>query len=148
MTTLDDEELDARLDFWRVDIPRAFRDEYPEAYAEVREGLRAGRIAFSDDPSCVRVAGPPDGKSEEADFEHIIVLHDEEPETAPSTQRRQRRPRDPDTLTFTVEEAGQKLGISRALAYEAVRTGQIPSIHIGKRILVPKAALARLLEAS
>jgi excisionase family DNA binding protein len=50
-------------------------------------------------------------------------------------------------LTLSVEEAADALGISRALAYEAVKNGQIPHIRIGKRILVPKAALDRLLGA-
>ncbi len=48
-------------------------------------------------------------------------------------------------LTLTVEEAAEALGISRALAYEAVKRGEIPRIRIGKRILVPKAQLDRLL---
>lgn len=48
-------------------------------------------------------------------------------------------------LTLTVEEAAEILGISRAFAYEAVRRGEVPSIRIGRRILVPKAALDRLL---
>ncbi|SJM33125.1 helix-turn-helix domain-containing protein [Mesorhizobium delmotii] len=47
--------------------------------------------------------------------------------------------------TVTVEEAGQLLGIGRNQAYEGVRRGQIPSIKIGKRLLVPKAALEKLL---
>jgi excisionase family DNA binding protein len=51
-------------------------------------------------------------------------------------------------LTLTVEEAARLLGISRAFAYEAVNAGSIPSIRIGRRILVPKAALERLLTAS
>ena len=50
-------------------------------------------------------------------------------------------------VVFTVEEAAQLLGISRSFAYEAVQRGEIPSMRIGKRILVPKAALARLLAA-
>ena len=33
-------------------------------------------------------------------------------------------------LTFTVEEAAQALGISRAFAYEAVARGEIPCIRI------------------
>lgn len=33
------------------------------------------------------------------------------------------------------------LGISRASAYEAVQIKPIPSVRIGKRILVPKSAL-------
>lgn len=46
---------------------------------------------------------------------------------------------------LTVEEAGRELGISRGLAYEGVRTGAIPSVRIGRRLLVPRAALDRLL---
>jgi len=38
------------------------------------------------------------------------------------------------------------LGISRGLAYEMVRTGEIPSIRFGKRILVPQQALELLLK--
>jgi excisionase family DNA binding protein len=48
-------------------------------------------------------------------------------------------------LTLTVEEAATLLGISRAFAYEAVNRGEVPSIRIGRRILVPKTALHRLL---
>jgi excisionase family DNA binding protein len=51
-------------------------------------------------------------------------------------------------LTLTVEEAGTLLGISRAFAYEAVNRGDIPSIRIGRRILIPKAALHRLMGVS
>ncbi len=51
-------------------------------------------------------------------------------------------------LTLTVEEAAQRLGISRAFAYEAVRRGEIPHIKIGKRILVPKVALDALLKSA
>jgi excisionase family DNA binding protein len=50
-----------------------------------------------------------------------------------------------DRLTLTVEEAAALLGISRAFAYEAVRRGEIPSIRIGRRVLVPKVALERLV---
>ena len=52
---------------------------------------------------------------------------------------------DNEPKTLTVEEAARQLGISRASAYEGVRTGQIPSVRIGKRILIPLAALERLL---
>jgi excisionase family DNA binding protein len=44
---------------------------------------------------------------------------------------------------LTVEQAAVRLGIGRGLAYEAVRRGQIPSIRIGRRVLVPLAALER-----
>lgn len=54
----------------------------------------------------------------------------------------------PDPLeqpTMTIEEARAYLHISRASAYEAARTGQLPTIKIGRRIVVPTAALRRLL---
>jgi excisionase family DNA binding protein len=50
-------------------------------------------------------------------------------------------------LTMTVEEVARALGISRAFAYEAVHRGEIPHIRIGRRMLVPRAALARVLAA-
>jgi len=49
-------------------------------------------------------------------------------------------------LTLTVEEAAAALGISRSFAYEAVYRKEIPHVKIGRRILVPKAALQRMLE--
>ncbi len=48
-------------------------------------------------------------------------------------------------LTLTVDEAGELLGISRAHAYEMVARGELPSIRLGKRILVPQRALDALL---
>ncbi len=48
-------------------------------------------------------------------------------------------------LTVTVAETAAKLGIGRNQAYEAIRRGEIPSIRIGKRVLVPITALERLL---
>ena len=48
---------------------------------------------------------------------------------------------------ISVDEAARILGISRNLAYEAVRRGDIPSIRVGqKRILIPVRALERLLD--
>jgi len=52
-----------------------------------------------------------------------------------------------DRLTLTVKETQMILGLSRSLVYQAIETGEIPSVRIGKRILIPKAALYRLLEA-
>jgi len=49
-------------------------------------------------------------------------------------------------LTLTVEETAKLLGIGRQLAYEMVKTGDIPSIRLGKRVLVPRRALEKLLE--
>jgi excisionase family DNA binding protein len=48
-------------------------------------------------------------------------------------------------LTWTVTEAAVLLGISRASAYEAAHRGELPVRVIGRRMLVPRAALLRLL---
>jgi excisionase family DNA binding protein len=48
--------------------------------------------------------------------------------------------------TVKVAEAGRLLGLGRAAAYEAVRRGDIPSIRIGRRVVVPTAALRRMLQ--
>jgi excisionase family DNA binding protein len=47
--------------------------------------------------------------------------------------------------TITVSEAAALLGMGRSATYEAVRRGEIPSLRFGGRILVPVAALLRLL---
>ena len=51
-----------------------------------------------------------------------------------------------DKLTLSIEEAAKVLGIGRNLCYERVKTGEIPVIKIGRRLLVPKKALEKLLE--
>jgi excisionase family DNA binding protein len=48
-------------------------------------------------------------------------------------------------LTITVPEAARILGVSRMTAYTAVREGAIPSLRIGRRVLIPRIALDRLL---
>jgi excisionase family DNA binding protein len=47
--------------------------------------------------------------------------------------------------TVSVDEAAAMLGIGRGSAFRAVRAGEIPSVRIGRRVLVPLAALERLL---
>lgn len=52
---------------------------------------------------------------------------------------------DKERLVFTVEEAGRMLGVGRATAYILVKEGKIPTIRLQRRVLVPKAALERML---
>ena len=52
---------------------------------------------------------------------------------------------DDDKLTYTLAEAANRLGISTWLAHEAAHRGELPVCRIGRRILVPRAALLRLL---
>ncbi|MBA7610190.1 hypothetical protein ES703_17396 [subsurface metagenome] len=49
-------------------------------------------------------------------------------------------------LTLTVNEVAKLLSISRGLTYEMVKIGKIPSVHFGRRVLVPRRALEKLLE--
>ncbi len=45
-----------------------------------------------------------------------------------------------------VETAAKRLGIGRQAGYAAVRRGQIPALRFGRRLVVPVAALERMLE--
>lgn len=53
---------------------------------------------------------------------------------------------DPSTRpTLTVDEAATFLGVSRCTAYLAANAGQLPTLRIGRRLLVPTAALMHML---
>ena len=66
--------------------------------------------------------------------------------TWPSMSTSIRIPQTPDErLVYTVAEAGELLGISRAFAYELVARGELPVICLGRRRLVPKVALLALV---
>ena len=47
--------------------------------------------------------------------------------------------------TITVDEAGDMLGISRRSAYRAAARGEIPTLRLGRRLLVPTPRLLALL---
>jgi excisionase family DNA binding protein len=49
--------------------------------------------------------------------------------------------------TYSVEEAGRLLGLSRNTAYARATDGTLPTIRLGRRLLVPRVAFDRLLEA-
>ena len=51
-------------------------------------------------------------------------------------------------LTLKIDEAAKALGISRNTAYDAAKSGELPTVKIGKRLLVPRAALERLLNSA
>jgi excisionase family DNA binding protein len=51
----------------------------------------------------------------------------------------------PERRVVTVGEAAAILQISRGAAYQAAKTKQLPTIRIGRRLLVPLVALERLL---
>lgn len=50
-------------------------------------------------------------------------------------------------LCYSVPEAAKLLGVSRNFGYELARRGALPVIRFGKRMLVPKAQLDKMLGA-
>ena len=51
-----------------------------------------------------------------------------------------------DSLVLTVGETARLLRLSKTTVYDQIRQGAIPSIRMGKRILIPRAALMHKLE--
>ncbi|MBA7596495.1 hypothetical protein ES703_03469 [subsurface metagenome] len=49
-------------------------------------------------------------------------------------------------LTLTIDETARLLGIGRQLVYDRVKAGEIPVLKIGRRLLVPRIALEKMLE--
>ena len=52
---------------------------------------------------------------------------------------------DDDCLTYTVAQAARLAGVSVSYYYRAARQGLVPAKFLGRRIVVPKAALRRFL---
>jgi excisionase family DNA binding protein len=50
-------------------------------------------------------------------------------------------------LTVGIEEAARILGYSRNTAYAAAKRGELPTIRLGRKLRVPRAALIRMLDA-
>ena len=48
-------------------------------------------------------------------------------------------------ICVTPEEAGAALGIGRTFVYELLATGKLESIKLGRRRLIPREALERLV---
>lgn len=47
-----------------------------------------------------------------------------------------------DRLTFSPVEAAALLGVGKPLVYEALRTGALPAVKLGRRTLITRDALA------
>ncbi len=48
-------------------------------------------------------------------------------------------------LTYTVPEVAELLGVSKGLVYKMCDDGRLPTIDAGRRRVVPKVALERVL---
>ena len=49
-------------------------------------------------------------------------------------------------LAISVKEAAERLGVSPKTAYRQATSGTLPTVRFGSRLLVPTAALERMLE--
>ncbi len=49
---------------------------------------------------------------------------------------------------LTVSEAAELLGVSRAFAYELVVCGELPAVRLGRRIMIPRVGIQRIIENS
>ena len=55
---------------------------------------------------------------------------------------------DDDCLTYTVAQAARRAGVSASYYYRAAHQGLVPAKFLGRRIVVPKAALHQFLGES
>lgn len=51
-------------------------------------------------------------------------------------------------LALSVAEAAKLLRVSRTHVYELIRRDELPSVRLGRRVVVPRIAIERLLEGS
>jgi excisionase family DNA binding protein len=78
----------------------------------------------------------PDGRGAEAESGGTAADNGSQSVAVPLAQR----------MALSVEEAGALLGISRDLAYDLVASRQLPSVRLGRRLVVPRRALEEALE--
>lgn len=50
-----------------------------------------------------------------------------------------------ETAVVDIETAGRILGIGRGLAYRLARSGELPTLQLGRRLVVPRVQLDRML---
>jgi excisionase family DNA binding protein len=62
-----------------------------------------------------------------------------------AVRRKQPHPTDAPTYA-SVEHLAHEIGVSRHACYAAIRKGLIPHIKIGRRIILPKAAISEWLK--
>jgi excisionase family DNA binding protein len=106
--------------------------ELPRRFTATHSGRFAVARAFLDDP---RPIGDPQRASSRG-------------RNAPVRRREENAMTRDGRLVLSVTEAAGMLGISRGLAYELVARGELPSLRLGRRIVVPRRALEALLDAA
>ena len=62
---------------------------------------------------------------------------------APGTSFAELGPEAPDT--YSVPEAGRRIGLGKNASYEAARRGELPTLKFGRKLRVPRVAFERML---
>jgi excisionase family DNA binding protein len=47
--------------------------------------------------------------------------------------------------TYSVPEAGRRVGLGRNASYDAARRGELPTLRFGRKLRVPRALLDKML---
>jgi len=58
------------------------------------------------------------------------------------------RDSDMQPLLLSVGQAARLLGVGSTLCWEMVHSGRLPSVRLGRRVLIPRAAVERLAHTS
>src|SRR6516165_3673616 len=117
-------------------------------------GLTPTRIAFYDPGAEAqrtprrRASIPRPGPIHPHSVEHrnrrqrgVLLWHANDPGVPSPSNYRKVNSMTPDQLVYTVPEAAKLLRISPAHAYALVSRGELPSLRLGRRILIPRCAL-------
>jgi len=141
-----------------VTNPAYWSDRAPQLVQLLRSAGDAGTRAIGDptgkapDPDRVlAIVDPAYWSNRPREVAEVLTLAARGVSAAPDAEIRLPAgaagagPGSQERLTMTVDEAAAALGISRAHAFNSVTRNQIPHIRIGRRILIPRAALERLL---
>jgi excisionase family DNA binding protein len=80
------------------------------------------------------------------DLVHVLMTSKE----VVAMNRIETRPAQSDaaSLTLSVSEAANLLGVSRDLVYELVAEGELPALRLGRRIVLPRRALEELVNGA
>jgi excisionase family DNA binding protein len=49
-------------------------------------------------------------------------------------------------VTWTVHETAERLGLTLSTVYAYIESGELPAVRLGRRLLVPREAVERLVE--
>jgi len=52
-----------------------------------------------------------------------------------------------DSKIYTIQDVCEMLNISRSFTYQMLKEGKIPSVKLGKRVIIPKAKFDNWIES-